>query len=319
MTANIGTDIGAAARLLESGNLVAFPTETVYGLGADALNPTAVAAIFAAKQRPAFDPLIVHIAEQDWLPRVVTNVPKSAKQLMDAFWPGPLTLILPRLDRVPDLVSSGLPTVGVRLPEHSIARELIRRADRPIAAPSANLFGRLSPTTAAHVAEQLGDRIDYILDGGPSTVGLESTVVAATDQAVHVLRPGGVSIEQLKEVVPAVNFERSNPDRPVSPGQTQVHYAPGTPLVINDRPEELDIEPGTGLLSIGHPVSRDDFAAVEVLSETGDLIECAARFFAALRRLDALGLDLIIAQPFPETGLGVALNDRLQRAAGHQR
>lgn len=316
MTAVTGTDTTIAASLLKSGRLVAFPTETVYGLGANAMDNAAVAGVFAAKQRPDFDPLIVHIAEPDWLDRVVTEVPKLARTLIDAFWPGPLTLVLPKQPAVSDLITSGLSTVGVRQPNHALARQLIAQANVPVAAPSANLFGRISPTTAQHVADQLGERIDYILDGGPCRVGVESTVVTVEDDRVIVLRPGGVTLEDLRRVAGNVEFDDSDGTEKehASPGRTLQHYAPGTKLVIRDkpevRPEETHLK--VGLLAQGtdqHP----DFTVVEQL--TADMTQAASRFFAALRRLDAAGLDLIVSTAFPQKGLGIALNDRLKRAA----
>lgn len=295
---------------------MAFPTETVYGLGAHALDTKAVARIFAAKQRPEFDPLIVHVAEAAWVDCLVADVPELARELMQRFWPGPLTLVLPKRDEVPDLVTSGLRSVGVRQPRHEMALALLREADIPLAAPSANLFGRISPTTAAHVADQLADRVDYILDGGPCEVGVESTVVTIDADTIVVLRPGGVTLEELREVTDRVRFEQTDGSetKHVSPGRTLQHYAPRTPLVIREQPEPNDDESELrlGALSI-KPIASDKFMAVEQLPE--ELMEAASEFFAALRRLDASELDLIIATPFPNQGLGVALNDRLQRAA----
>lgn len=314
---NAEPNISHAAELLKTGRLVAFPTETVYGLGANAMDPVAVARIFEAKQRPEFDPLIVHIAEADWIGQVVKDVPRVAQTLIDHFWPGPLTLVLPKQECVPDLVSSGLSTVGVRQPNHPIALDLIAKAATPIAAPSANLFGRISPTTAQHVADQLADRIDYIVDGGPCAVGVESTVVTFDNDTVIVLRPGGLTLEQLRAVTPDVVLDSSDgtESEHSSPGRTLQHYAPRTRLVIRETAAAVAGEEplSLGLLSQQAPVAGTEFAKIEQLGS--DLTAAAAQFFAAMRRLDSAGLDLIIATPFPTIGLGVALNDRLMRAA----
>ena len=318
MTCPIGTDVERAASLLREGRLVAFPTETVYGLGADALNPHAVARIFAAKGRPLFDPLIVHLADASWISRVAAGISLQARELVRHFWPGPLTLVLPKTEAVPDLVTSGLPTVAVRVPDHPVARELLSKADTPAAAPSANLFGRLSPTTAAHVADQLADRIDYILDGGPCRVGVESTVLSIATDTPVLLRPGGLPLEEIEAAIgpvarPDVSRHPSAAAQP-SPGMLPRHYAPRTPVRIG---RAVDFTPAgrrVGLLT-WRPEGLAGFAAIEALSPTGDLTEAAANFFAAMRRLDAQSLDLILAEPFPEHGLGRALNDRLRRAA----
>lgn len=316
MACEIGTDVSRAAEIIRAGGLVGMPTETVYGLAANALNPQAVARVFEAKERPFFDPLIVHVPDVSWLPRVVSEFPELARRLAERFWPGPLTLVLPKADAVPDLVTSGLPTVGIRMPRHPLALELLRQSDCPIAAPSANLFGRISPTTALHVAEQLQDRIDYILDGGPCQVGVESTVLELSPQP-RLLRPGGASIEEIAELIGPV--ETATPtDNPgnapqSAPGMLPQHYAPRTPLLLN--PADVGALIGRwGQLTWRGPANAI-LSATEILSPTGDLREAATNFFAALRRLDELGLDGIVAESFPETGLGRALNDRLRRAA----
>ncbi|MBS0261655.1 MAG: threonylcarbamoyl-AMP synthase [Planctomycetes bacterium] len=336
------SDILRAAEILRTGGLVAFPTETVYGLGANALDERAVAKIFEAKGRPRFDPLIVHIADRSWLSRLVADWSLQAERLADRFWPGPLTLVLPKTEIVPDLVTSGCDTVAVRMPDHPVAQTLLRAADVPVAAPSANPFGRISPTTAGHVRDQLGDRIDLILDGGPCRVGVESSVLQLGPSGATLLRPGGVTVEEIEELigplqiggVTPLDHANSSPgesevhSRPglVSPGNLASHYAPRTPLMLWDRrrPEsEAAVQQAlasaqssrVGLLAFRPPDSVSAYAVIEVLSNTGDLQEAAARFFAALRRLDAAGVDLIIADLFPEVGLGRALNDRLRRAA----
>lgn len=319
----ISTDVTRAAELLRHGRLVAFATETVYGLGANALDERAVARVFEVKNRPHFDPLIVHIADRKWLERLVTRVPDPARQLADAFWPGPLTLVLPKSDVVPDLVTAGLPSVAIRMPSHPLALELLRTADLPIAAPSANPFGQLSPTTAEHVAATLGDGVDLILDGGPCSIGVESTVVGFDDGVPCVLRHGGLTQEEIERVVGPIESRQNPASGPAeSPGMLPQHYAPRTPLAVIDRAaltsdSELAQSPTgkrIGLLLLTPDAVSSRFDATEVLTVDGNLRDAAAGFFAALRRLDAAGLDQILALPFPDEGLGRALNDRLRRA-----
>ncbi len=310
------TDPALAAEILRQGGLVALPTETVYGLGADATNPTAVARIFAVKQRPFFDPLIVHVAGIEQVPTVAGDMPPLALRLAERFWPGPLTLVLPKLPAIPEIVTSGLPTVGVRVPRHPLMQQVLALVGRPIAAPSANPFGRLSPTRAEHVQQQLGDAIDLILDGGPCAVGVESTIVRVDEDIATVLRLGGLSLEDLQSIAPVTRLAASkSPTAPAAPGMLPQHYAPRTPIELCDGP--LPTPPAGerwGLLSLT-PCSAPNFVVREVLTTSGDLIEAAARFFETLHRLDAAGLDRIVAVPFPDVGLGCALNDRLQRAA----
>lgn len=310
--------IARAAAILRGGGLVAFPTETVYGLGAVATDARAVARIFEAKERPHFDPLIIHLAAADWLERYVTAVPPEAQQLAERFWPGPLTLVLPKRECVPDIVTSGLPTVAVRMPAHPVARALIAETGLPLAAPSANRFGRLSPTTAQAVAEELGERVDLILDGGPTQIGIESTIVAFGEAGPRLLRPGPITMEELCECLGREVIVANQPGAtPESPGMLLRHYAPRTPLRILDLsvtalpPRDRRV----GLLAFRAAPATHNFAVVETLSATGDLREAAANLFAALRRLDAAGVDLIVAEPVPETGLGRAIMDRLRKAA----
>jgi L-threonylcarbamoyladenylate synthase len=311
--------IGEAARILRQGGLVAFPTETVYGLGANALDAAAVARVFAAKARPTFDPLIVHLADRSWLERVVRAMPEAAAALAKRFWPGPLTLVLPKAKTVPDLVTAGLDTVGVRVPDHPAARALIEAAGTPIAAPSANLFGHVSPTTAAHVVEQLGDRVDAVLDGGPCRVGVESTIVSLASGVPVVLRPGGVTREDLAaalgQPVGLAQDRASVGAALVAPGQLERHYATSTPLrILSGRATGPGRSGRVGLLAFsGAPALG--FAAVEVLAPDGQPATAAANLFAALHRLDARGLDLLLAEPCSEVGLGSAIMDRLRRCA----
>lgn len=321
MPCPIGTDISQAAAILRDGGLVAFATETVYGLGANALNAHAVARIFEVKERPSFDPIIVHIADREWLPKLTQSVPSRAEQLAEKFWPGPLTMVLRKAEIVPDIVTSGLPSVGVRMPDHPLALALIKEAGVPVAAPSANPFGRISPTQAEHVAEMLGDKIDYILDGGACRVGVESTVLDLTSDVPILLRPGGLPLEEIDAVVGPVLTARpesaSDSAAMLAPGMLPRHYAPRTRLVIDAKLEEIpqNLRNRCGLLAFQLSTEAVVFDAIEILSPSGDLTEAAANFFAALRKLDALGLDLIVAESFPDHGLGRALNDRLRRAA----
>lgn len=306
--------IGRAADLLAQGGLVAFPTETVYGLGADARNDAAVAAIFTAKGRPSVNPLIVHLADARQAAERARMSP-LAERLATAFWPGPLTLVLPLRPGhgLSDRVTAGLGTVGLRVPAAPVAQQLLATFGGPVAAPSANRSGRISPTTAAHVRAGLGGRIDAVLDGGACPVGLESTILDLSGPVPRLLREGGASMETIAQVIggPVISDGTAENDTaPSAPGQMRSHYAPRARLRLN----ATDIRPGEILLGFG-PSTGAVTAAVENLSERGDLAEAAARLFAALHRLDAAGADAIAVSPIPDTGLGRALNDRLRRAA----
>ena len=311
--------IRLAGNTIRRGGLVAFPTETVYGLGCDALNPDAAAKVFEAKQRPQFDPLIVHIADRRQLDNVVRALTITARQLIDQFWPGPLTLVLPKQPTIPDLVTAGLDTVAVRMPNHPVAQALIREAGTPIAAPSANPFGYVSPTTAQHVADGLGRAIDLILDGGPCPVGVESTIVSLIGPQAELLRPGSITLEQLSAVIGPLSRSSSVVDQPTAPGQLARHYATQTPVTIltsaKTRPIPTKYERAGLLIFSEARVADERFAVVEALSATGDLREAARHLFAALRRLDAQGLDRIYVEPCQEEGLGMAIMDRLRRCA----
>jgi L-threonylcarbamoyladenylate synthase len=308
--------IDEAAAVLRRGGLVAFPTETVYGLGADAFNPRAVARVFEVKARPSFDPLIVHLADAAELPRVSPTDDPRVPALAARFWPGPLTLVLPRRPEVPDLVTSGLDTVGVRVPAHPAALALIAAAGTPVAAPSANPFGYVSPTTAAHVAELLGRAVDLVLDGGPCRVGVESTILSLAGEPV-ILRPGGVPREALEEAL-GLRLEVGGPaERPLAPGQLAKHYATRTLLrILPGRAGRAPEGAGRVGLLAWRAAGAEGYAATEVLAPDGSPETAAANLFAALRRLDASGLHLILAEPCDETGLGHAIMDRLRRAAG---
>lgn len=308
--------IAKGAAIIQRGGAVAFPTETVYGLGADALNAEAVARIFEIKGRPADNPLIVHIAAFDQLLQVAASVPEKARLLAERFWPGPLTLVLPKRQEIPSVVTAGKDTVAVRMPSSPVALELIRRAGTPVAAPSANAFSCTSPTTARHVVDQLGDRCDLVIDGGACRVGVESTVVAFDDGRPVVLRPGGIPFEEiLHSDRQAECLESSATHGAESPGQYPNHYAPRTPLsVYRSIPEHVEASADVGVL-LFQPEGRRYRGPVEVLSLQGDEREATVNFYAALQRLDALGLREIAAQAAPDRGMGRAINNRLSKAA----
>ncbi len=312
--------IRQAAEIIKKGGIVAFPTETVYGLGADTYNPLAVVRIFEVKRRPSFDPLIVHIAHPAHLMKLVKEIPSSAKKLTEKLWPGPLTVVLLKEEDVPEIVTAGLPSIAVRMPDHPMALSLIKESNCPIAAPSANPFGYLSPTTADHVREQLGDQVDLILDGGPCPVGVESTIVSFLDGKPRLLRPGGVSLEEIESVIGEVEISPIQEDKPFAPGMLPKHYAPRTPIVLDwdEKSRDLYKNRDVGLLAFQEPKRHLKFHSVEVLSKKGDMREAAANLFSAIRRLDALDLDLIVAEPFPEIGLGRAIMDRLRRATSKE-
>jgi L-threonylcarbamoyladenylate synthase len=325
--------IAEAAARLRAGGLVAFPTETVYGLGANALDATAVARIFAAKERPSFDPLIVHLAAAadaaDHVDPEDAADPRLAR-LADHFWPGPLTLVVRKRDHVPGIVTAGLPTVGLRVPDHPVARALIRAAGVPVAAPSANRFGRVSPTRAGHVARGLRGRVDLVLDGGPCRIGVESTVLLVAEGRAILLRPGGLPSEAIEAVIgPLEHLPDDEPSSvALAPGRSGAHYAPGVPLDIvdpfaPDAATNLRARPGErlGLLAAsaaGATAARSaggPYAAEEVLDAGGDPVAVAARLFDALHELEASRLDRIVAEPIAPVGLGRAVMDRLRRAA----
>jgi L-threonylcarbamoyladenylate synthase len=338
-------DLRRAADAIRAGLLVAFPTETVYGLGADAFNQTALARVFAAKDRPRFDPLIVHIAAVEMLDRLadLSALPPllrdMAAALSERFWPGPLTLALPKRPLVPDLATGGLPTVAIRFPDHPVARELIRLSTGAVAAPSANRFGSLSPTSADHVREQLGDRIDFLFDGGRTAVGVESTVLDLSGGAGNsgaaarprLLRPGGVSREAIEALIGAVEVPEPEDGSPVSPGQLKSHYAPRTPLSLHGSEAMAELRHRQGELHLFFSgTARDSWLAEQAgtdaprdaawtLSRAGDTLEAAASLFDLLHRLDRLGASRIHAEEAPAHGLGPAINDRLFRAAGSKK
>jgi len=308
LRAATGESISEAARILRGGGLVAFPTETVYGLGGDATQGQAVARIFAAKGRPSFNPLIVHVADASWVGMLAQTDTRFDK-LTAAFWPGPLTLVLNRRAdcTASELVSAGLPSVAVRQPDHAVAQSLLREAGRPLAGPSANASGTISPTRAQHVADSLGDKVDMILDGGPCRVGLESTVLDLTGSDAVILRPGTLTAADLAAAIGSVRTANDDPTAPKSPGQLASHYAPRLPLRLGARGALA----GEALLGFG-----DQPDATLNLSPTGNLVEAAANLFAMMRALDdPTHFKGIAVGPVPHFGIGVAINDRLSRAA----
>jgi L-threonylcarbamoyladenylate synthase len=304
--------IAGAAEHLRAGHLVAFPTETVYGLGADATNGQAVAQIFAAKGRPRFNPLIVHVLDADAADTHAVLTP-LARRLADAFWPGPLTLVLKKRASSPlsDLVTGGLTSLALRAPDHPVARALLAATGRPLAAPSANRSGHVSPTQASHVDADLGDQVAVVLDGGATAHGLESTIIDARGARPILLRPGAVPVETIEAVLgePVMRPILAG-DRPTAPGQLMSHYAPSAKVRLDAR----DVRPGEALLAFG-PDAPSTSGPVINLSRSGNLTEAAANLFAALRTLDASGAPAIAVMPIPHEGLGEAINDRLQRAA----
>ena len=308
----ITSSIETAARLLRAGKVVAFPTETVYGLGALAYDAQAIARIFEVKGRPRFDPLIVHAENAVRAFELCEGSSILASRLAEAFWPGPLTLVLPKRSSIPDIVTAGLPSVAVRVPAHPIALKLLSLVGSPLAAPSANRFGRISPTTSAHVHDDLGSDVPLILEGGPCGKGVESTILSLLEARPRLLRPGSVSLEDMTAVVGDIDVSNEYSERPQSPGQLRSHYAPHTKM---ERLRDATRPPPgerVGLLAI-RPIAAKGYAAVEVLSPSGDLQEAAANLFSALRRLDVLQLDRIVCEFAPARGIGLAINDRLSR------
>jgi len=312
--AETGTDILRAKALLEAGELVAIPTETVYGLAGNALNAEAVAKIFAAKNRPRFDPLIVHVPDIDKARDYVTGIPEKASLLAKHFWPGPLTLLLKKKPCIPDLVTAGMDTVGIRCPRHVLTQALLHSIDFPLAAPSANPFGYVSPTRPEHVDEQLGHKIQYILDGGASEIGIESTIIGFEDEIPAVYRTGGVSVEALEKVVGKVTLPSFAAGNPITPGQLKSHYAPSKKVIIGKIEELLQEFPAhcSGLMTF-----QNDFNSPYqfILSPSGTLEEAARNLFTGLRFFEKMPVDVILTEMVPDIGLGRAINDRIKRAA----
>ncbi len=322
---NTLSDITLAQVLLARGELVGIPTETVYGLAANALSPQAVARIFEAKKRPTFDPLIVHTYSIESLEKYATAIPREAYKLAEAFMPGSLTLLLPKKDLIPDIVTAGLPTVGLRIPNHPLTLELLRGLDFPLAAPSANPFGYISPTTAQHVRAQLGEEVALVLEGGACTVGVESTIVGFVEGEPTLMRFGGIALEEIERVLGRqVRTWTQSSSNPHAPGMLASHYAPRTPFDVAeagklqdlaDRYLQQYLPTEIGVLAFQAPLPCLPTAQQVVLSATKNLNESAQKLFGAMRQLDSLPLKVIIAEYVPQEGLGRAINDRLKRAS----
>jgi L-threonylcarbamoyladenylate synthase len=312
--ADKGIDLEKAKAILSRGDLVAIPTETVYGLAANALNAEAVAKIFTVKNRPDFDPLIVHVPDLDTVDLYVDAIPLKARKLASLSWPGPLTLVLKKKSIIPDIVTSGMDTVGIRCPDHVMSRQLLRELPFPLAAPSANPFGYVSPTKAEHVNEQLGNKIQYILDGGPCSVGIESTIVGFEGEKPVIYRLGGLSLEKIESIVGKVEVSLNTSSNPKTPGQLKSHYAPRKKIVLGALPDLMKNYPAdrSGILSF-----KTDYHSPHqfVLSREGNLEEAAKNLFTALREFDKMNVDIVLAERVPDTGVGRAINDRLTRAS----
>jgi L-threonylcarbamoyladenylate synthase len=317
-TSFIGHNIDIAATLLKKGEAVAIPTETVYGLAANALNTSAVAKIFQIKQRPTFDPLIIHLSSFEKVYDYVLEVPEIFEELAKKFMPGPLTLLLRKKDIIPDLVTAGSPYVAVRIPSHNVTKSLLDMVDFPLAAPSANPFGYISPTTAQHVADQLGNKVYYILDGGPCDVGLESTIIGMNEKGdIEVLRKGGLSIESIQEVVGNIIIRDISSSNPEAPGMLTSHYSPKVPLILTDLGQLNKVSDinRTGIISFRNFLPTIPTKHQIVLSPSGNFMDAARNLFKGMRYLDGCDLDIIYAELAPEEDLGIAINDRLRRAA----
>lgn len=315
MITTISTDILQAEAILRSGGVVAIPTETVYGLAANALDAKAVTSIFEIKERPFFDPLIVHTASIERVSEFVDHIPDWANELFAKFSPGPITIVLKKRSIIPDIVTAGLDTVGIRIPNHPLTLSLLNTLDFPLAAPSANPFSYVSPTSAMHVNEQLGGKIPYILDGGTCSVGVESTIIADVNGKPTILRLGGLSVEDIELCIGKVSVQTNSSSKPMSPGMLESHYSPRKKVMLG-RPERGAYEKGNvGFIGFESPIDGISSHHQKILSPSGDLGEAARNVFGALRELDKLDLELIYAELVPELGLGRAINDRLRRAA----
>jgi L-threonylcarbamoyladenylate synthase len=313
-----GTDIHLAASFLKAGSLVAIPTETVYGLAGNALDETVVLSIFKTKERPEFDPLIVHVSGVEEVEKYAQNIPDAAFKLMNHFWPGPLTLLLNKKNTIPDLVTSGLNTVALRMPNHPMTLELLRLLDFPLAAPSANPFGYISPTIALHVADQLSGKIPYILDGGPCDIGIESTIMGFENDECTVYRLGGMDVDEIEKVVGKIKIMNTGTSDPRAPGMLKSHYAPAKPVYFGELPQLINLHSLKNAAILCFTGDDHDFpnhVPVFTLSPHGNIDEAAKHLFAALRSFDQSEAAFLLAEKFPEKGLGKAINDRLLRAS----
>jgi len=307
-------NIELATNALNSDGLVAFPTETVYGLGANGLSPFAVAKIFEAKKRPTFNPLILHVSSIEMLNKIAIVDNFKIDRLIKTFWPGPLTLVLPKKNIVPDIVTAGLETVAVRMPNNKIALELIKKLNKPIAAPSANYFGRLSPTSAQHVNNQLGDKVDLILDGGECSVGVESTIVKISNDENLLLRPGGIPKEDIESIIGDLKY-RTEVETPNSPGQLKIHYAPEIPIYFYDEKKIQNLSnKKLGGLFFQYSKLEKNFNSIKILSPKGGFREAASNLFSFLHQLENEKLDMIFVERLEEKGIGIAIMDRLKKA-----
>lgn len=316
MTAETGRNIYEAKSLLERGEVVAIPTETVYGLAGNALNPVAVSKIFSVKNRPTFDPLIIHVSDLDSINKYTGSFPEKFKKLAQFFTPGPLTFLLEKKEIIPDIVTSGLSRVAVRVPDHILTLELLKNLDFPLAAPSANPFGYVSPTSAGHVFDQLGDRIPYILDGGNCRVGLESTIIGQEAGKTIIYRKGGLEIEKIEDILQEkVILKEHSSSNPQAPGMLERHYSPNKKIEILSSASQLKNDGNIGFLGFNLPKNEIDIKNQFILSKNGDLQEAARNLFEGLRWFDKTNLEKIFVELVPEHGLGLAINDRLKRAA----
>jgi L-threonylcarbamoyladenylate synthase len=313
----IGKDIEVAKKLLRKGMIVAIPTETVYGLASNALDEKAVTEVFTVKQRPDFNPLIIHLPSVDSIYKYVEDFPEVLKKLANAFMPGPLSLLLKKKSIIPDIVTAGSDYVAIRIPNHTFTLELLANLDFPLAAPSANPFGYISPTTAKHVERQLGNKIPYILDGGPCEVGIESTIIGIENDSIVVYRKGGLSIEVIEDVVGPVLVKDHSSSKPLAPGMLSSHYAPTKPLIIGniDQLVKENNDKNFAVISFSSFNTALDSDKQFVLSLTENYREAARNLFSILRKIDQMDFDLIVAELLPEEDLGRAINDRLRRAA----
>lgn len=317
--AEIGIDIDKAAAFLKKGKLVAIPTETVYGLAANALDENAVRSIYEVKNRPLHNPLILHLADKNELLKYVEEIPTIAHQLMEQFCPGPLTFLLPKTEKVPSIITHGLPRVAVRIPNHPMALKLLKKLPFPLAAPSANPSGYISPTQAQHVQNQIGDKISYILDGGNCEQGIESTIIGFKKEEVIIYRLGAIAIEEIEKITPKISIYLREENNPNAPGMLLKHYSPRTPFILTEDINQ-SIKENTGkriglLLFAPLQFTITPTITQKILSDKGDMKEAAAQLYAAMHELDARSLDVIIAERFPKHGIGKAINDRLERAA----
>ncbi|MEP1033597.1 L-threonylcarbamoyladenylate synthase [Ekhidna sp.] len=314
--AEIGTDIDKAKALLISGDVVAMPTETVYGLAGNALDEEAILKIYSVKNRPKFDPLIAHVDTLDKIESLVNEIPEKALSLAENFWPGPLTILLKKKPCVPDLLTSGLDRMAVRIPKHPLTLELLSQLDFPLAAPSANPFGYVSPTTATHVENQLGEKIPYILDGGICSVGLESTIVGFEEDKIVVYRLGGTKVEAIQSIVGKVEIKVNMSSNPAAPGMLKSHYSPGRQMIVGDIGKNLaELDPeSTGVVSYNKAFNVPE-RNLAILSSNEDMDEAARNIFSALRKMDQPHIKVVLSEYLPNEGLGRAVNDRLRRAA----